>query len=261
MTEIISIVNQKGGVGKTTTASNLATVLAATKKRVLLIDNDPQGNTTTGFGFHKSENEKTLYNVLVGEVDINAVIRKTDVSDLNVIPAEMNLAALEVELIDFENARYQLKDKISSVANEYDYVIIDCPPSLGLLTISALVASSSMIIPLQCEFLALEGLKHLIQTFKLVKRSLNSCLSINGVLLTMYDRRNSLTSVIEDDVRTCLGKLVYKTVIPRNVRLSEAPSHGKPAMLYDMNCTGSMAYIEMAKEFLEREKIKERFVV
>ncbi len=261
MAEIISIVNQKGGVGKTTTASNLATVLAATNKKVLIIDNDPQGNTTTGFGFRKTEEEKNLYDVFVGKAAVNDVIKKTEVRLLEIIPADMNLAALEVELMDFEQSRHLLKERISEISEVYDYIIIDCPPSLGLLTINALVASSSVIIPLQCEFLALEGLKHLIHTFKLVKRSLNSCLSINGVLLTMYDRRNNLTSAIEEDVRSCLGRLVYKTVIPRNVKLSEAPSHGKPALLYDVGCSGSIAYVEMAKEFLEREKTKERFVV
>jgi chromosome partitioning protein len=261
MAEIISIVNQKGGVGKTTTASNLATVLAATNKKVLIIDNDPQGNTTTGFGFRKTEEEKNLYDIFVGKAAINDVIKKTEVRLLEIVPADMNLAALEVELMDFEQSRHLLKEKISEVSELYDYIIIDCPPSLGLLTINALVASSSVIIPLQCEFLALEGLKHLINTFKLVKRSLNSCLSINGVLLTMYDRRNNLTSAIEEDVRSCLGRLVYKTVIPRNVKLSEAPSHGKPALLYDIGCSGSIAYVEMAKEFLERERTKERFVV
>ena len=261
MAEIISIVNQKGGVGKTTTASNLATVLAATNKKVLIIDNDPQGNTTTSFGFIKSEEENNLYDIFVGNAAINDVIKKTEISFLDIIPADMDLAALEVELIEFEHSRHLLKEKISSIVSSYDYIIIDCPPSLGLLTINALVASSSVIIPLQCEFLALEGLKHLMHTFKLVKRSLNSCLSINGVLLTMYDRRNNLTSVIEDDVRSCLGRLVYKTVIPRNVKLSEAPSHGRPVLLYDVTCSGSLAYVEMAKEFLEREKTKERFVV
>lgn len=261
MAEIISIVNQKGGVGKTTTASNLATVLAATNKKVLIVDSDPQGNTTTGFGVSKSGTKASLYDVLVGRASMDSMISKTEVRLLDIIPADMSLAALEVELMDIENTRHQLKNNVEAVAASYDYVIIDCPPSLGLLTINALVASSSVIIPLQCEFLALEGLKHLMETFKLVKRSLNSCLSINGVLLTMYDRRNNLTSAIEDDVRSCLGRLVYKTVIPRNVKLSEAPSHGKPALLYDMGCSGSVAYMEMAKEFLEREKTKERFLV
>jgi chromosome partitioning protein len=261
MAEIISIVNQKGGVGKTTTASNLATALAATHKKVLIIDNDPQGNTTTGFGLSKSQDEKTLYDVFVGREASHDVIKKTEVKCLEIIPADMDLAALEVELMGFEHSRQLLKEKISSIVHLYDYIIIDCPPSLGLLTINALVASSSVIIPLQCEFLALEGLKHLLNTFKLVKRSLNSCLSINGVVLTMYDRRNNLTSAIEEDVRSCLGRLVYKTVIPRNVKLSEAPSHGKPGLLYDMGCIGSLAYLEMAKEFLERERTKKRFVV
>lgn len=261
MAEIISIVNQKGGVGKTTTASNLATALAATDKRVLVVDCDPQGNATTGFGLHKSDEKKSLYNALIEEVSIESIIKKTEVRNLDIVPAEMNLAALEIEFIEIKDGRYQLKKQLKKAAETYDYVIIDCPPSLGLLTINALVASSSMVIPLQCEFLALEGLKHLIHTFKMVKETLNKGLSISGILLTMYDRRNNLTSVIEEDVRSCLGKLVYNTVIPRNVRLSEAPSHGRPILLYDINCSGAVAYVEMAREFLEREEMKERFVV
>ena len=258
MSEIISIVNQKGGVGKTTTANNLATALVSAGKKVLVIDSDPQGNVTTSFGMNKSENVISLYQVLVEVADLEMAIQKTPIANLDIIVASISLAAAEIEMASLDNARHRLKEKLALVYPQYDYVIIDCPPSLGLLTINALVASHSIIIPLQCEFLALEGLSHLLQTFKLVKSRLNSELVINGIVLTMYDRRNNLTSVIEADVRNCLGDIVYQTVIPRNVRLSEAPSHGKPALLYDVSCAGSIAYIAMAKEFLERERIKEK---
>ncbi len=256
MSEIISIVNQKGGVGKTTTANNLATALVSSGKKVLVIDSDPQGNVTTSFGMRKSENVISLYEVLVEIADLEMAIQKTPIPNLDIIVASISLAATEIEMGNLDNARHRLKEKLALVYPQYDYVIIDCPPALGLLTINALVASHSIIIPLQCEFLALEGLSHLLHTFKLVKSKLNSDLVINGIVLTMYDKRNNLTSVIEADVRSCLGDIVYQTVIPRNVRLSEAPSHGKPALVYDMNCSGSLAYIAMAKEFLEREKIK-----
>ena len=258
MGEIISVVNQKGGVGKTTTASNLATALVSAGKKVLVIDSDPQGNVTTSLGINKSENVAGLYEVLMDTADLVMAIQKTKIPNLDIIVASINLAAAEIEMSGFENVRHRLKIKLAAIYHQYDYIIIDCPPSLGLLTINALVASHSMIIPLQCEFLALEGLSHLLQTFKLVKTRLNSDLVINGIVLTMYDKRNNLTSIIEEDVRNCLGDIVYRTVIPRNVRLSEAPSHGKPALLYDMNCSGSVAYIAMAKEFLERERIKEK---
>lgn len=255
--KIISIVNQKGGVGKTTTSGNLATALAAIGKRVLLIDNDPQGNSTSGFGITK-KNVKTLYHVMSRVANISEIILDSCIPGLSIAPSDINLAALEIELVTQRNIRTILKENLKHIITKYDYVIIDCPPSLGLLTINALAASSSILIPLQCEFFALEGLKHLIETIKLVKTNLNSILRINGVLLTMYDRRNNLTKLIEDDVRECLGSAVYKTVIPRNVKLSEAASHGKPILLHDKNCSGALGYIEMTKEFLKRETTNQK---
>jgi chromosome partitioning protein len=254
--KIISIVNQKGGVGKTTTSGNLATALAAIGKRTLLIDNDPQGNTTSGFGIRK-EGIKTIYDVMLGNANIIDIEKETCIPNLSIAPSDINLAAIELELIKQDSFRTILKRHLELVKARYDYVIIDCPPSLGLLTINALTASSSILIPLQCEFFALEGLKHLMGTIKLVKENLNPSLNINGILLTMYDRRNSLTSFIENDVRSCLGQSVYETVIPRNVKLSEASSHGKPILIYDKNCPGSEAYINMTKEFLKRELINQ----
>ena len=254
--KIISIVNQKGGVGKTTTACNLATALAAVGEKVLLIDNDPQGNTTSGFGIDK-ENIKTIYDVMMGAIALSQVILNSDIPGLLIVPANVNLAAVEVELVSQNNFRTILKKNIEDVKENFDYIIIDCPPALGLLTVNALAASSSILIPLQCEFFALEGLKHLMGTIKLVKENLNNDLKINGVLLTMYDCRNNLTWLIEKDVRECLGSMVYETTIPRNVRLSEASSHGKPILIYDKNCPGALAYISMTKEFLCKEQINQ----
>jgi chromosome partitioning protein len=254
--KIISIVNQKGGVGKTTTACNLATALAAVGKKVLLVDNDPQGNTTSGFGINK-EKIKTIYDVMVGAVTISKVLVESCIPGLLIAPADINLAAVEVELVGQSNFRTILKKSIESVKRNFDYIIIDCPPALGLLTVNALAASSSILIPLQCEFFALEGLKHLMGTIKLVKENLNGDLKINGVLLTMYDCRNNLTRLIEKDVRNCLGSVVYETVIPRNIRLSEAGSHGKPILMYDKNCSGAVAYISMTKEFLQKEQVNQ----
>ncbi|NRA73884.1 MAG: ParA family protein [Rickettsiales bacterium] len=255
--KIISIVNQKGGVGKTTTAGNLATALAAVGKQVLLIDNDPQGNTTSGFGLNK-KNSDTLYHVMLKNICISKTILETSIPKLSIVPSDINLAAVEIELATQRNIRTILKEVLKDITIKYDYIIIDCPPALGLLTINALVASSSILIPLQCEFFALEGLKHLMETVKLVKNNLNNNLKINGILLTMYDRRNNLTKIVETDVRSCLGTMVYETVIPRNVKLSEASSHGKPILLYDRSCVGAVAYINMAKEFLKREQINQR---
>lgn len=254
--KIISIVNQKGGVGKTTTAGNLATALAAIGKRVLLVDNDPQGNSTSGFGISK-EGISTLYDVMLGATSISDIEKSTCIPNLLLAPADINLAAAELELSSFANFRTILKKSLEQVKTKYDYIIIDCPPALGLLTINALTASTSILIPLQCEFFALEGLKHLMGTIKLVKENLNSGLKINGILLTMYDKRNNLTLLIEKDVRSCLGQTVYDTIIPRNVKLSEAGSHGKPILIYDKNCSGSEAYISMTKEFLKRESINQ----
>lgn len=261
MGKIITLVNQKGGVGKTTTATNLATALASLGKKTLLIDSDPQGNASTGFGFDKEKNKHNLYTLLIGECDLSTSIKPTLVTGLDIIMGDISLAGLELEMANTAGYQYIVKRKLSEIIDKYDYILIDCPPSLGILTINALVASSSIIIPLQCEFFALEGLKHLMEIFKLVKYNLNKDLAINGILLTMHDKRTNLTELIEKDVRGCLGKLIYTTTIPRNVRLSEAPSHGKPGLIYDLHCPGSVAYIAMAKEFLEREKTEHKLVV
>ncbi len=253
MAKVISFVNQKGGVGKTTTASNLATALAATNNRVLLIDSDPQGNASTGYGISSEQRKSNLYHALIGEKNVINCIVKTEVRNLDIVTSSVDLAAAEIELIGLEKPQFILKKSISNLHNLYDYILIDCPPSLGLLAVNALTASTSLMIPLQCEFFALEGLKHLLETFKLIKNTLNPNLVISGVVLTMYDKRNKLTEHVERDVRSCLGDLVYKTVIPRNVRVSEAPSYGKPVLIYDINCTGSSAYIDLAREFLTQE--------
>lgn len=255
MARILSIVNQKGGVGKTTTAVNLATAMAAVGKSVLLIDLDPQGNATTGFGFRDSERDLTSYDLLVGSATIKRAALPTKVPHLSLIPTTMDLAGAELELVNEKQRETRLKHALQGALDDYDYVLIDCPPSLGLLTLNALVASDSVLIPLQCEFYALEGLSHLLKTIELVQGRLNPDLDIQGVVLTMYDRRNKLTEQIENDVRGFLKEQVYETTIPRNVRVSEAPSHGKPALLYDLNCTGSRAYVKLASEVLKRERI------
>ena len=258
--KIIAIVNQKGGVGKTTTTSNLATALSAINKKVLVIDLDPQGNASTGFGIAMNNREKTIYEVLVDNYPINDVIIKTEIPNLEIITSNVDLSAAELELIDITQREYILKNALKTLNTVYDYIIIDCPPSLGILTLNALVAAKSMLVPLQCEFFALEGLGHLLKTASLVQKKLNPSLEIEGVVLTMYDRRNKLTEHVENDVRKCLGKLVYNTAIPRNVRISEAPSFGKPAIIYDLKCSGSLAYVHLAKEMLLREQQKDNIL-
>lgn len=250
---IIPVVNQKGGVGKTTTAVNLATALAAVGRRVLLVDLDPQGNASTGLGIDKQQREINIYNVIVGEVPVADAIQHTLVPGLDIIPSTVDLSAAEIELIEIENREFVLRDAFEEVPAGYDYIFIDCPPSLGLLTLNALVAADKVLVPLQCEFYALEGLSHLLKTVERVQRKLNPNLSLQGIVLTMVDRRARLTQQVEDDVRSFLGDLVYTTVIPRNVRISEAPSHGKPALLYDLSCNGAIAYAHLAREFLRQE--------
>jgi len=252
MTKIISIANQKGGVGKTTTTINLATSLSAVNKKVLLVDADPQGNASTGIGIPYDVRVPSLYDLIVKrELDSNA-IKKTIVPNLSIISANMNLAASEVELTNVEKREYVLADILSKAIN-FDFILIDCPPALGLLTINSLVASNSVIVPLQSEFFALEGMSSLVNTIQLIKENFNSKLNVEGILLTMVDKRNTLSSLVEKDVREHFGEIVYKTTIPRNIKVSEAPSHGKPVIIYDVNCSGSMAYIGLAREIMNKQ--------
>lgn len=252
MTKVISIANQKGGVGKTTTSINLATSLTAVNKRVLLVDSDPQGNASTGIGISYDNRSPSIYELIVAGIFDKTAIKKTIVPNLDIITANTDLAASEIELANINNREFVISNILSGATN-YDYILIDCPPALGLLTINSLVASNSVIIPLQSEFFALEGISSLVKTIKLIKENFNSDLIIEGILLTMVDKRNSLSALVEKDVREHFGEKVYKTTIPRNVKISEAPSHGKPAILYDVNCSGSMAYIGLAREIINKQ--------
>ena len=249
MTKIIAIANQKGGVGKTTTAINLSTAMAATDKKVLLIDSDPQGNASTGLGILEENRSPSLYDLLTIGQQKKESIKKTIIPNLDIITATQDLAASEIELAVVERRENRLKEILKQITN-YDYFFIDCPPALGLLTINGLVAADSVIIPLQCEFFALEGLSALTKTIKSIKKNFNKDLEIEGVVLTMHDKRNSLSGLVENDVRSFFGKKVYNTMIPRNIRISEAPSHGEPVLIYDTSCVGSTAYIELAKEVI-----------
>ena len=257
--QIISIINQKGGVGKTTSAINLAAGLSQQNKKILVIDLDPQGNATTGLGLSNMENSsETIYGVLNGTKEIIEVIKKTQFENLDIITSNVDLSGLEVETADDGNRAFLLKVKLTAYLNNsrstYDYILIDCPPSLSLLTIMALVSSNSLLVPLQTEFFALEGLTQLMKTIERIKVSLNPDLSIRGILLTMYDKRNKLSSQVEKEARDYFNEKVYSTVIPRNVRLSEAPSHGMPVLIYDKTCPGRKAYFSFTDEFLNQDK-------
>jgi chromosome partitioning protein len=254
LSKVFAVVNQKGGVGKTTTAINLATGLAAVGKKVLIIDLDPQGNASTGLGIDRSAREISSYDLLVNSADMKAAEIKTLVPGLTIVPSTMDLSAAELELVNMDQRTHQLKNAIGQSWRDYDFVLFDCPPSLGLITLNALIAAHAVLVPLQCEFFALEGLSQLLQTVERVRANFNPGLNIHGVVLTMFDKRNRLSDLVAADVRSCLGDVVFDTVIPRNVRISEAPSHGKPAMLYDYRCPGSEAYIRLASEVLRRSQ-------
>ena len=254
MVRIIAIANQKGGVGKTTTCVNLAASLAAKGKRVLVVDSDPQGNATMASGINKFELEKTLCDVLIDELDINKVLVEETTGAFHLVPSNEDLTSAEVKLLDYFGREYRLKNALKSIRDNYDYIFIDCPPSLNLLTVNAMCASDSILVPLQCEYFALEGLTQLIDTVDQLAHAVNNDLKIEGILRTMFDNRNRLSTDVSNELKNNFGDLVYETIIPRNVRLAEAPSFGKPALYYDKSSTGTKAYISLADEIIKREE-------
>lgn len=254
MARIIAVANQKGGVGKTTTAVNLSACLAQEGKKVLLLDIDPQGNATSGAGLEKGKLKMCIYDALINEVPLKRIIQKTETAGMDVVPATIQLAGAEIELVPTMSREVRLRRILEEVVGLYDYIIIDCPPSLGLLTINALTAANTVLVPIQCEYYALEGLSQLTNTINLVKKHLNSGLSLEGVLLTMYDSRTNLSNQVAEEVQRYFGDKVFKTIIPRNVRLSEAPSHGQPIIQYDARSKGAEVYQELAKEVIRNEK-------
>ena len=254
MGKCISVANQKGGVGKTTTSINLASCLGAQKKKVLIIDTDPQGNATSGVGIDKENAEYTAYDILINGTPIKDAVIKTEYENLSIVPSGIDLAGAEIEMVDIENREKLLKNAIAPIKNDYDFIIIDCPPSLGLLTLNSFTASDSIIMPIQCEYYALEGLSQLTATIRSVKKQLNPDIEIEGVLLTMYDVRTNLSMLVAEEVKKYYKDKLYKTVIPRNVRLSEAPSYGQPINYYDKSSKGCECYIKLAREFIKHNK-------
>jgi chromosome partitioning protein len=253
---ILVVANQKGGVGKTTTAINLGTALAAVGQPTLIIDLDPQGNASTGLGIARADRKRTSYDVLMNEADVMDAVIPTRIPGLSIVPSTVDLSGAELELVGMDRRNYRLRDALAKLSGQFAYVLIDCPPALGLLTVNAMVAAHAAVVPLQCEFFALEGLSQLLKTIEIVRSGLNPQLEIQGVILTMFDKRNNLSDQVATDVRAHLGDKVYQTVIPRNVRISEAPSHGLPALVYDLRCPGSQAYIKLAGEMIQREKAR-----